>query len=636
MRYCFEDFELDMDRYRLERSGELVPVEPRVLELLAYLVSRHGEVVSKQELLDSVWDGQVVSESALNRCVYEARRALGDDGKRLLVTVHGRGYRFAGVLQEGGTPVDPSARIPSRFGPRAWWLVPALLLIGAVVALFPHGRSDAPASAPPPSPEAAGGPVRLAILPVQVAEASDREMQFLGIMLGDLLATRLGLFEGLIVRPPEYASEVLDEAGSLQQLAREVGVTHVLSWAARHVAESGTARLDATLHSFPEEGQASTAPLGSFRIPLRLGTSPEDLDAFVRVRDAVAEEVVRRLTPALQIRDENGHTPRHPDAYRMYLRARSRIDASHCEGGGAQELLRRAVELDPEFALAWELLAVAQYNRVWACGTGQETYSEARRSATRASVIAPELQTAGLIEVLILVETGALEDAYERVLEIRRAHPDHPLTLVAEAYVLRYAGYVEISEDRLRDAFALDPLVLATDPSGTTPNALLYQNELEEFLALTPGTDTPYHRFYRGFAEYLRGEEATARALLEPAFRRNPSDLFARFSHALLATIDGEPDAAKAIVREVARQRRMLEAADGEITYKQAQLFALAGEPGAALDEMAHAVEQGFFPSPYFRIDPVMEPFRGDPRFEETLSIAEQRHEAFGRRFGLR
>jgi TolB-like protein len=95
----FSDCELDTDRRELRRAGVLVPVEPQVFELLAYLIARPSRVVGKEELIEAVWNGRIVSDSALSSRIKSARQAIGDDGKSqsLIRTVHGRGFRFVGA-----------------------------------------------------------------------------------------------------------------------------------------------------------------------------------------------------------------------------------------------------------------------------------------------------------------------------------------------------------------------------------------------------------------------------------------------------------------------------------------------------------------------------------------------------------
>ena len=96
--YGFSDVTLDSDRRELTRSGRGVPIEPQVFDLLTYFAQSGGRVVSKEEILNAVWGGRIVSDEALTSRIKAARRAIGDDGKsqRLIRTVHRVGYQFLG------------------------------------------------------------------------------------------------------------------------------------------------------------------------------------------------------------------------------------------------------------------------------------------------------------------------------------------------------------------------------------------------------------------------------------------------------------------------------------------------------------------------------------------------------------
>src|SRR5262245_53486386 len=105
----FEDLELDLSRVELRRSDVRVPVEPQVFEVLAYLVHHRDRMVPKEELMDNVWGGRFVSEAAVTSRIKQARQAIGDNGQtqRLIRTVHGRGYRFVGLVRETGAAPAP-------------------------------------------------------------------------------------------------------------------------------------------------------------------------------------------------------------------------------------------------------------------------------------------------------------------------------------------------------------------------------------------------------------------------------------------------------------------------------------------------------------------------------------------------
>ena len=112
MIYRFEEFELDTGMGELRRRGRAVSVEPQVFELLHYFVSHPARLVSPDELVQSVWSGRVVSDSAIAARISAARKALGDDGKTqsLIRTVVRRGFRFLPAVEViAGTEADESA-----------------------------------------------------------------------------------------------------------------------------------------------------------------------------------------------------------------------------------------------------------------------------------------------------------------------------------------------------------------------------------------------------------------------------------------------------------------------------------------------------------------------------------------------
>lgn len=108
--YVFGDHQLDEHRFELRRCGELVHVEPRVFDVLVYLIRHRARVVPREELLDEVWGDRFVTESALTTRVKAARRAVGDDGSSQIAirTVHGRGYQFVAPVV-AAEPADPGA-----------------------------------------------------------------------------------------------------------------------------------------------------------------------------------------------------------------------------------------------------------------------------------------------------------------------------------------------------------------------------------------------------------------------------------------------------------------------------------------------------------------------------------------------
>src|SRR5258707_14676126 len=113
MQFLFEDHTLDVGRRELRRGSESIAVEPQVFDLLVCLMRNCDRVVSKDDLIASVWGGRIVSDSTLTTRINAARKALGDSGEdqKLIRTISRKGFRFVGVVQM--QPVGAGLEDPS-------------------------------------------------------------------------------------------------------------------------------------------------------------------------------------------------------------------------------------------------------------------------------------------------------------------------------------------------------------------------------------------------------------------------------------------------------------------------------------------------------------------------------------------
>lgn len=111
MIYRFGEYTLAPLIYDLKRNGETVPVEPQVFGVLHFLIENHDRVVSRDELIDAVWDGRIVSDATLSSRISAARAAVGDTGRNqnIIRTIPRRGFRFVAAVTDDGTPDKPAA-----------------------------------------------------------------------------------------------------------------------------------------------------------------------------------------------------------------------------------------------------------------------------------------------------------------------------------------------------------------------------------------------------------------------------------------------------------------------------------------------------------------------------------------------
>ncbi|MCA8882163.1 MAG: transcriptional regulator, partial [Rhodobacteraceae bacterium] len=111
MQYLFNGFTLDLSRGELVHDGDAIAVEPRAFALVVYLVENADRLISKDELVEKLWEGRIVTDAAISTLIKSARKVLGDSGQtqKYIRTVHGRGFRFVGSAALGTAPAPAPA-----------------------------------------------------------------------------------------------------------------------------------------------------------------------------------------------------------------------------------------------------------------------------------------------------------------------------------------------------------------------------------------------------------------------------------------------------------------------------------------------------------------------------------------------
>ena len=200
MRYLFEDYCLDTDRRELRLGGMQVHMEPQVFDLIEHLVRHREHVVSRDELIASVWGGRIVSESALSTRINAARAALGDSGEqqRLIKTIPRKGVRFVGEVREAAAPA------------------------GAI-----------PLAQPPPSlPEKPS----IAVLPFANLSGDPGQDYFTDGIVEDII-TGLSRMGWLFVIARNSSFTYKGRAVDVKQVGRELGVRYVLEGSLRKASD---------------------------------------------------------------------------------------------------------------------------------------------------------------------------------------------------------------------------------------------------------------------------------------------------------------------------------------------------------------------------------------------------------------
>src|SRR6516165_550622 len=199
MVLAFGDHRLDIKRRELRRGTELIDLEPKVFDLLVFLVQNRDRVVSKDDLLQGVWGGRIVSESALTTRINAVRRALGDDGtaQRLVRTFTRKGVRFIGEVTEMSDPAVPA-------------VAPAISIAPPLVA------------------------PRMSIVVLPFANLSnDPEHQYFADGITEDVTTDLSRIQNSFVISRNTAFTYRNKPVDTKQIGRELGVRYVLEGSVR-------------------------------------------------------------------------------------------------------------------------------------------------------------------------------------------------------------------------------------------------------------------------------------------------------------------------------------------------------------------------------------------------------------------
>ncbi len=314
---------LDTDRRELRRGAALVAVEPQVFDFLAHLVRHRDRVVSKDELLASVWHGRIVSESAVFNRINAARTAIGDTGstQRLIKTLPRKGLRFVADVAENAVGVAGGS-IPS---------------LSSISLPLPDRPS-------------------IAVLPFTNLSGDAAQDHFADGLSEDLI-TGLARIRWLFVIARNSTFVYRDRDVDVGQVSRELGVRYVLEGSVRR--SGNRMRICAQLVD-----ATTRAHHWVERYDLQLG------DMFA-VQDEITRSVAAAIEPHLLLAEGIRSLSRSPDdlgAWELVARAQThfwRLTRDDC--AAAVEPLQRAVEAYPDYAPAQGLLA---FCRVFAAHMG--------------------------------------------------------------------------------------------------------------------------------------------------------------------------------------------------------------------------------------------------------------------------
>jgi TolB-like protein/DNA-binding winged helix-turn-helix (wHTH) protein len=341
MKYRFSDFEIDLALHELRRKGASVHIEPQVFDLIVHLVRNHDRVVSKDELIDTIWNGRAISEAAFSSRINGARRVLGDNGTDQLYirTLQRRGFRFVGDVQAVG------ALEGDAIGRAAASDVPARVSISTDVAHLDDVVSDA---------IKAEAVTRASIAVLPFANVSnDQDNDYFSYGLTEDIIRLLARNRWLSVISRHSTIGFQNRVVDAREVGAQLGVSYVMSGSVRKTRNA--VRITAELARAADGKQ-----LWSDNYDLQLENIFDIQEEMARQIAATIEPELSKVEQQLAARK----APESLDAWDCYQRGLWNLWRFTTPGfDSAETYFQRAIATDPEFARGHGALSYVNIQR---------------------------------------------------------------------------------------------------------------------------------------------------------------------------------------------------------------------------------------------------------------------------------
>jgi len=444
--------------------------------------------------------------------------------------------------------------------------------------------------------------------------SNDPASSFYEFSLADAVITELARVRSLVVRPSSVIARYQGEHRDPREIGKELNVSAVMTAGFIHSGER-----------FRVTAQLIDVGSGELLWSDRIDTAASDI---IVVQDTIAQRIVEglrvELSPAEQDKIATAST-QNPAAYEQYLRGRDlfarfifrTLSRDDCDA--AIEHFERAIQLDPNFALAHDGLGACYVNRVFKGFGGAEDYERAEVAFTKALAIDPNIFEARMLMVFVYLWRGKKEQAREEVNRARREAPNEPVVHFVKALLHRLDGEYGRALSSYDRLVRLDP---AAHVVASYSRALvhMYMGHFEETFKQLDNAGEPDNalvRTFRALALYYTGQTDAAAEMMKDVVEKHPNMHGVRPNLAIFLSAQGKHDEALAqLTPDVKRNGEV----DADIAYMIGSVYALEGLQGDAFEWLERSISLGNANRPCFENDPNWASLRGDPRFAELMT----------------
>jgi TolB-like protein/DNA-binding winged helix-turn-helix (wHTH) protein/Tfp pilus assembly protein PilF len=596
----FGAYELETPTAELRKAGRKLKIQPQPFKVLAYLVSRPGELVTREELREAVWGSEtyVDFEQGLNYCVRQIRAVLGEDADKpkYIETLPKRGYRFIAAVEHQAAELHETSETHPRKRSAPRWQIGVGLASAATALAFLLWAST--------------GLVRSADTTVAVLAFADlsaeNNTEYFAHGLTEELISRLSGVGGLRVvgRASAFA---LPPNSDFHQAADRLGVRNLLTGSVRR--QDNRVRVTVQLVDAQEDRT------------LWSESYDRKLSDVLAVQEEIAHSVVSTLKERFGIHGAVGrplNRPSNIEAYNLYLRALYvGRNGTSTAMNQAMAMLERVIQMEPQFAAAQAHLAHFKIRSEISGITAPDPdrFNRAKAVALKAAALEPASADAQMVLGYAAMRQFHWREAKARLEEALRLDPSHSRARDLRASVHIIHGEVEDSMRESQRAVELDPLspLVNRDRGLFQYLARRYDDalrSLQEVQQLNPEFPWAYHT--ATFVHLQKGNcpEAMASSKKHLSIVGVPT-----LAVALATTTCVGPDAGQKALEDVYRTRQyFIPAPDVHLALRDRErglreLEAFAEQP----------LTQQLGSMWFLKVDPRFDSLRGDPRFQAVL-----------------
>ena len=608
--YEFGPFRIDAVKRVLLRDGQLIQLTSKSIDTLLVLLEHRGQVVTKDDLMKTLWPDTVVEENNLTQQISMLRKVLGEKANehRYVVTIPGRGYSFVAELSgdDEGFPTGPRPLSSDLVIPKHAWR-PRVILIAslglAAIVLFAYGVSWRKAQL-----SKDGEPNRsIAVLPFRPIN-SDPANVYLSTGMADALISRLSNLRRISVRPTSTIIKYAEQQPAAQVIGRELGVDSVLEGTVQKAGQ----RVRVTV-------QLVSVQNGT---PMWAQTFDQEMTDIFAVQDSISEQVAQTMMIKLNGEDQKQIRKRATEsvaAYQEYLEGRYFWNARDKEGlTKSLAHFQQAINLDANYAQAYSGLADA-YTLLVSYRIDSippaEAVQRARAAAIKALGIDESLAEAHASLAMIKTrydhdESGA-EAEYRRAIEL---NPGYATGHHWYSEYLAVSGRETQALSEIKVAQALDPLSPVINT--TLGERLYYAHRYDEAIAQLRKTLEISPNF--GSAHFILGLALEQKGALEEAITELQNARTTAIGHAADASL-GHSYASAGRQRDARKILRELLASKDSEPFEIAVVYQGLGEKLRVLDWLEKIKEREGELGMMLRLDPRLDSLRSEPRFQELL-----------------